>query len=216
LRWAQKEGIAEGALRVQRVNSQRKILDTLTREEIADLEAAATAERDRLIIRLLGDAGLRLNELLTLTADSLVEQGRERYIRVDGKGARQRLVPLLPAVYARLRRFAQIGRPPETNSERIFVSLRRRPSGDYEPLDPRAVQQMIKATARRAGLKKPVHPHLLRHSFVTNALRRPGTNALTVAKIVGHSDMSMIASVYSHLNNSDAHQEMMRILRKED
>jgi len=219
IRWTQREkGINPddiGVMKVQRVTVPRRILDTLSREEVADLEAAATAERDKVIIRLLGDGGLRLTELLTLTTGSLHEQGRERYLKVTGKGARDRLVPVLPSVYARLQRFAKLGRPAEANSERIFVSLRRRPSGDYEALDPRAVQQMIKAAARRAGLKKPVHPHLLRHSMATNFLRGGG-NPVTLAKILGHRDLTMIQSVYSHLNNSDAHQEMMRILRKED
>jgi len=215
VRWAQQDGGASAALKVQRVTPTRRVLDTLDREQIAALEHAAGNERDKLIIRLLGDTGVRLNELLTLTADALIEQGRERYVRVDGKGARQRLVPVMPGVWARLRRYALDGRPDDVDGASmryVFLSLRRRPaSGCYERLDARAVQQMLKAAAKRAGIRKPVYPHMLRHSMVTNALRR-NVNVVALAQQVGHSDLSMIQRTYAHLSATDLYRENMRVL----
>ena len=216
IRWAQKERMAAADLDVQRIRPQGKLLEVLSREELARLEAAAGTERDKLIIRLFSDGGFRLNELLTLTTESLVEQRRERYVKVQGKGSRERWVPLSPAVYQRLKRFVVLGRP-ETLSDRIFVSNRRRPiTQEYEPLDARAVQQLIAAAGRKAGFQRRVYPHMLRHSMITNALRKPGANPVTIAKIVGHSDLSMIQRTYAHLTVSDTHAEMMRLLRDED
>ncbi len=211
LRWAQREGLASERLKVQQVKVPRKVLDTLSRQEIAELEAAAGSERDKLLIRILGDAGLRLGELMALRLEDLVEEGRDRYLKVTGKGSRERLVPIKPALFQRLRRYAERGRPPDCYTQRIFISLRRRPSGEYEALDPRAVQGMLKAVAVKAGISRAVNPHAFRHSMITNALRA-GANPIILAKVVGHSDLSMIAGTYSHLVAADSSREMMRIL----
>ena len=215
VRWAQSEGLIAEKVRVQQVKVPRKVLLTLDRSDIAVMEAAAPTERDKVIIRVLGDCGLRLAELVGLKADSLVEQGRDRFLKVEGKGSRERLVPVRPAVYQRLKRLAEKGRPPDAMTNRIFISLRRRPSGGYEALDGRAVQQMLKTTAERAGITKRVNPHSFRHSMITNALRA-GASPIIVAQVAGHRDLSMISTTYSHLVAADANREMMRILAPED
>ena len=216
VRWAQASGRASQGLKVQRVKVPRKMLDTMSRPEMAELEAAAATERDRLLIRILSDTGLRLAELMGLTTDSLIEQGRERYLKVTGKGSRERLVPVKPALFTRLKRYAEQGRPVDCHTDRIFISARRRPnSGTYEALDGRAVQQMLSALGRKVGQRKPVNPHAFRHSWVTNTLRA-GASPIIVAKIAGHADLDMIATVYQHLVDTDAHRELMRVLASED
>ncbi|HXC75764.1 MAG TPA: tyrosine-type recombinase/integrase [Candidatus Acidoferrum sp.] len=215
VRWAQGEGLIADKVRVQQVKVPRKVLVTLDRADIAAMEAAAPTERDKVIIRVLGDCGLRLAELVGLKADSLIEQGRDRFLKVEGKGSRERLVPIRPAVYLRLKRLAEKGRPVDVMTSRIFISLRRRASGGYEALDARAVQQMLKTTAERAGITKRVNPHSFRHSMITNALRARA-NPIVVAQVAGHSDLSMIFATYSHLVASDDYREMMRILAPED
>jgi integrase/recombinase XerD len=215
VRWAQSEGLIADKLRVQQVKVPRKVLVTLDRSEIAAMEAAAPTERDKVIIRVLGDCGLRLAELVGLKADSLIEQGRDRFLKVEGKGSRERLVPIRPAVYLRLKRLAEKGRPSDVMTSQIFISLRRRASGGYEALDARAVQQMLKTTAERAGISKRVNPHSFRHSMITNALRA-GASPIILAQVAGHRDLSMISTTYSHLVASDANREMMRILAPED
>jgi site-specific recombinase XerD len=215
LSWAQKADMAPKDVAPARIAAKGKKLDVMSREEIARMESAAAAERDKLIIRLLGDCGLRLNELLTLEPDRLVEDGRDRYIKVLGKGDKERLVPVKPAVFLRLKRYAEKGRPADAYTSKVFISLRRRPeTGGYEALDPRAVQVMLKAVAKKAGITKPVNPHAFRHSMVTNSLRA-GANPLLLAKVVGHADLTMIQNTYSHLVASDAHREMMRILAED-
>jgi integrase/recombinase XerD len=218
LSWTRKEGLTADQLRVTPVKVPRKVLDTLSRAELNELEAAADSERDKLIVRVLGDAGLRLGELLALRPEHLVEDGRDRYLRIEGrshgggaKGDNGRLVPLSPAVFRRLKRYAEKGRPADAHTGRIFISLRRRPTGIYEPLDDRAVQQMLRAVAAKAGIAKPVNPHAFRHSMATNALRG-GMNPLVLQKVLGHSDLSQISGTYSQLVASDTAREMYKLL----
>lgn len=209
VRWAQADGSVEAKLRMHQPKPEKKLIETLSREEVMKLEDAAVTERDRVIIRLLADSGVRLGELLGLRSTDLIEQGRERYVKVNGKGARQRLVPVAPAFYQRLRRLAARGH------DKIFVTVRRSPrTREYEPLAARSVQNMLRFTAEAAGLGRHVHPHLFRHSYATWALRK-GMNPLQLQRILGHADLTMISTVYSHLNASDSYAAMLQLLSTE-
>jgi integrase/recombinase XerD len=203
--------------RAQAPKLGRRLVEVLDRSEIADLEQAATTERDRLIIRLLADTGMRASELLGIREDDLEERNRrEHYLKVRGKGRKERIVPLQSALYRRLDLYARRGRPQDATSSRIFLGLRRhRRTGDYEPLTLSGLEQMVRWTALRAGITKKVHPHLLRHSFITYAVRR-GMSPFQIAAIVGHANLDLINSVYLHLNNSDAHRALMALLTADD
>jgi len=143
------------------------------------------------------------------------EQGRERYIKVRGKGSRDRLVPLQPALFVRLRNHATRGRRTAT-SERIFVTNRKSPkTASYEPLAARSVQNMLHFNAKAAGIERKVHPHLFRHSYATWALRK-GMNPMQLQKILGHADLTMISTVYSHLTPSDSYEAMINLLRTDE
>lgn len=83
----------------------------LERDEIQRLEVAAGTERDKLIVRLLVDTGMRAGELAGIRLDDLIEQGRDRFVRVRGKGRKERFVSVLPDLYRRLRKYAQSSRP---------------------------------------------------------------------------------------------------------
>src|SRR5205807_2380874 len=113
-----------------------------------------------------------------------------------------RLVPISPTLHARLRRYVDRSRPKDALGDRLFIALRRNPTGDLEALTASGVEQMIKITARGAGIDKRVYPHLLRHSFVTWSLTR-GMNPIQLAQIVGHTSLTMIQQVYSHLTPTD-------------
>jgi integrase/recombinase XerD len=111
----------------------------------------------------------------------------------------------------RLERYIRSGRPHDTNSDRILLSLRRGPSNTYEPITRSGVLQLVRLLAQRAGIRRRVHPHVLRHSWVTEMLRR-GVNPKMVADVAGHSSLRMLESVYAHLSASDAYTAMMRAL----
>ena len=217
LRWAQKDGAVDVKVKLNGPRRERRIMDTLTRDEIQRMEDKAISERDKLVVRLLADTGIRLGELLGLRVGDLREQGRERYIKVSGKGSRDRLVPMFPELYKRLKRYADHGRPENAVSDRIFLTTRRsRKTGDYEPVQPRSIENAITAIGEVAKVdKSKTHPHAFRHAFATWCLRR-GMNPMQLQDILGHADLTMISQVYKHLNQSDAHSAMMAVLRGDD
>ena len=189
---------------------EQRVLEVLSREEIQRMENAAKTERDKLILRLLADCGLRLGELLDLKAEDLWEPRRGEFaLKVRGKGNRERLVPVSPALYRRLRRYLA-GRRAERH-EPIFVGLRKGPDGHHAPVTKSGVEQAIRVLAKEAEIEKRVYPHMLRHSFATEWLRRGG-NIVSLQRILGHADLSMIQGVYSHLDSSDDFHAAMRVL----
>lgn len=112
LAWChEEEGLAK--LRGPQPTVERRVLDVLSREEIQRLEDAAENERDKLLVRVLADTGIRVGELRRLQVNDVVSQGRERYLRVRGRatarhgGVKERLVPITPGLYTRLDRFVR-------------------------------------------------------------------------------------------------------------
>lgn len=211
LTWCTKEG-EQVAARPSLPRLPRRVLKTLSREEINRLELAAPSERDRIIIRILGDCGLRASELCALAPDDVVRHDRQAYLRVKGKGDRDRLVPILPALLRRIERYIRDGRPRDIRPDVLFLSLRKGLTGEYGPLTRSGLFQLIEHTGIRAGMEdRKVHPHLLRHSFITNALRS-GVSPIILSQIAGHTSMRMIEQVYSHLNATDSYNAMVQAL----
>jgi integrase len=176
------------------------------------MEGAAPYERDKLIIRLLADTGLRAGELCGLRAEDLMRSDRRVYLKVQGKGLQERLVPLPPSLVRRLDRY-QRARPVDADTDRLFIGVRRTIGGGYEGLTPSGVLQLVHGAAERAGITKRVHSHLLRHSFATEALRR-GMNPIQLARILGHNSLRMIESVYSHLTPDDGYDALITMLSR--
>jgi integrase/recombinase XerD len=216
LDWLRGQGADISKARAQRQKLPKRVVDTLSREEIQKLEDAAETERDKLIIRILADTGIRVGELLGLTKDPIRLDGRRNYLKVLGKGDKERLVPVQPGLATRIARFAK-GTRKESASQHLFLSSRRgRRSGEYEALANSGVEHWLSELGRDVlGEGRRVYPHLFRHSFVTEQLRR-GMQPMLVAQIVGHSSLQMVDRVYQHLTVSDAHEALMRSLMAED
>jgi len=208
LNWALAEG-EEVKAKPQLPRTSKPHRDVLSRDEIDLLERAIPAERDKLIIRILSDCGLRLDELTQLKPEQVIRSGRQAYFRVLGKRSRLRDVPIPPNLLRRLDRHIT-HRPPDRREDRVFLRLRRGPMGDYEPMTPHAVEQMVKDAAARAGLRKRVYPHLLRHSWMTEMIRN-GMSPIQLSVIAGAS-MQVIADHYTHLTKDDAYDAMVRVL----
>lgn len=222
LRWAKREG-EEVPAPPASVRVPREPRNKLTREEIKLLEDAAGNERDKLLIRIPADTGIRLGELIHLNIEDLVEIDRKRYLRIrhrsfggGAKGDSARLIPI-PRLWSRLRKFIDRTRPKDSDSRRIFLSLARQPkSGKHEPLQERGVQLLISGLAQDV-LGKRVHPHLLRYAFVAWGLRQPGMSTVIVARTLGHSSTAMVDRVYSEMVGSDdAYEALSRALSSEE
>jgi integrase/recombinase XerD len=208
LAWAQKEGEV-GAARPQLPRLPRRLVETLSRDEIDRLEAAAENPRDRLIVRLLADTGIRVSELCGLMSGDVLHHERRSLLRIHGKGDKERLVPLTPPFARQLERFVR--ELPDDGDRAVFRASRRGPDGRYGRLTRSGVLQLLRSLAYRAGITRRVHPHLFRHSFATEALRR-GMNPLQLADVLGHNGLRMIESVYAHLTVDDAYDAVMQML----
>ena len=208
LTWASTMGEAVSA-KPQLPTRSKPLREVLSREELDRLEQVAASERDKLIIRIFGDCGMRLEELMNLSPADIVRSGRQAHLRVLGKRNRVRDVPIPPQLLRRLERHIA-GRPEDRSADRIFLALRRSPRGEYEPLTVSGVYQVVTDSAARAGIRKHVHPHLLRHSWMTEMLRN-GMNPIQLSIIAGTS-IQVISDHYTHLNKDDAFDSMIRVL----
>lgn len=216
LKWAEDPdgGAATVGASPKLPKRQRAIVDVLSRDEIQRMENAARTERDKLLIRILADAGLRLGELLQLQVEDIQQQRQgEFYLKVHGKGSKDRLVGLPPKLRRRLGQYLS-GRHAEAG-DRIFVSLRQGADGEHHPLTTSGAEQVVRLAAKEAGITKRVYPHLLRHSFATEWLRKGG-NVISLRNTLGHFDLSMISGTYSHLSTGDDYDALMKVLAAKD
>jgi integrase len=214
LKWAAAQGEMD-AVKVQVPTPDRRIRDTLSRDEIDRLEGKAQTERDKLVIRILADTGIRLGELLALRPGDLRQTEHGWMLRVFGKGRREREVRLLPSLGRRLERYIRSTRP-DADCEEIFTTLRRsKRTGHYERLAGRTVEQMLKTVALAADVaRERVHPHAFRHSLATHWLLRRG-DPIKLAQALGHRDLTMIWQNYGHLTHQDVGDELERLLKSE-
>lgn len=188
---------------------RKKVRQVLSRREIDAVEAAIPTERDRLIFRVLSDTGAREGEVTRLKVQDLISRERTYFLKMRGKTG-ERMTPISPALYRRLKAHADGGRPRDTPSDRLFLGLRQR-SGDYQPLTERGVYQVIRAAGDRAGLGRGLYPHLLRHSAITWMVSR-GMQPVAICDIVGCS-LPVVMEVYTHLGDDQRFRAMMDLLQ---
>ena len=148
--------------------------------------------RDRAMIELMYSAGLRVSELCGLRVDDIqIESG---CLRCVGKGNKERLVPVGRQALAVVQKYLRTARPEllrEGSSPYLFLNQRGR------KLDRITFWKMLGDYGRKAGLRKALTPHMLRHSFATHLLDR-GADLRSVQIMLGHSDIST-TQIYTHV-----------------
>lgn len=173
--------------------------ETLSREEIAKLIACSGGDeplslRDRAMIELLYASGLRVAELCGARLESVDLD--KAFIRVLGKGNKERLVPIGRQALAALERYLRLGRPnlvsKKTGGE-VFISVRGK------KLTNQRIWQLLCAAGKRAGIDKQVYPHMLRHSFATHLLEG-GADLRVIQELLGHSSV-MTTQMYTHVTS---------------
>lgn len=156
-----------------------------------DLDTAE-GERDRCMFEVLYATGLRVSELVNLTADQIsLTQG---LVRVVGKGGKERLVPLGDEAIDWLRRFASAGRVDLLNGQQTNAFFPTRRGGG---MTRQAFWYRIKKHAQTAGLKIELSPHTLRHAFATHLVNH-GADLRVVQLLLGHSSLST-TQIYTHV-----------------
>ena len=180
---------------VEAPKAERLLPDVLTVEEIDAMIATfdmTTVKgcRDNAIVEVLYSTGLRVSELVSLRIDNLFFG--EGYIRVVGKGDKQRLVPVGSVARDKIQLYMELRRPKRSSEATLFLNNRG------EPLTRIMVFNIIKQAAYLAGIDKNISPHTLRHSYATHLLEG-GANIRQVQELLGHESIST-TEVYTHLD----------------
>ena len=160
--------------------------------------------RDSVIIEVLYACGLRISELLNLKKGDIYY--KYEYIKVIGKGNKERLVPIGEKALKLLRLYIKNHRSKLPNidsksNDIIFLNKRGK------QLTRQYVFQAIKTIAKEAGIKKNIHPHILRHSFAS-ALIKGGANLIAVKEMMGHSSV-VSTEIYTHLDTLHLRETLM-------
>ncbi|MFI3299202.1 MAG: tyrosine recombinase [Rikenellaceae bacterium] len=190
--------------------SRRKLPDGLCYNEVIELFSAVDlstplGHRNRAILEMLYGCGLRVSELTELKLSDIFKA--EGVVRVLGKGSKERLVPIASVtlkyieLYMAERREIQ----PKKGSEEI-VFLNRR-GGKLSRV---MIFNIVRDTARTAGIQKDVHPHTLRHSFATH-LVEGGADIRAVQDMMGHASITT-TEIYTHLSLSTLRSAVEQLL----
>jgi len=177
----------------------------LTVDEVSRLMTASggPAQRQlrlRAMLELMYAAGLRVSELTGVRLDSV--DLKVGYVRVFGKGGKERVVPI--GERARLAVQGYLDQRPVTPAsvKALFVSDRKKPMSNVH------FWRLIGAAARKAGIRKTVSPHILRHSFASHLVQN-GADLRAVQEMLGHSSIAT-TQIYTHVSQShlqDAHRK---------
>lgn len=182
--------------------------DVLSTAEVDSLEASIDlskweGQRNRAIIEVLFSCGLRVSELVNLKLSNLYVE--EKFVRVTGKGDKERLVPISSRALDELNAwFADRNAMRIKPGEEDYVFLNRR--GAH--LTRTMILIMIKRQAVAAGITKTISPHTLRHSFAT-ALLEGGADLIAIQAMMGHEDIAT-TEIYTHIDTSSLREEITK------
>lgn len=182
---------------VERPRLSRPLPHALTEAEVEALVAAPDVgdpieHRDRTMLELLYATGLRVSELVGLPMEAV--NSRQGLVRLTGKGGKERLVPMGEEASAWLTEYLTATRPALLGSRRtgaLFVTRRG------AAMSRQAFWYRIREHARRAGIRRDISPHTLRHSFATHLINH-GADLRVVQLLLGHSDLST-TQIYTHV-----------------
>lgn len=181
--------------------------EVLTTDEVDRLEdsidlSVAEGQRNRAIVEVLFSCGLRVTELVNLKCSNVYME--EKFIRVEGKGKKERLVPISAKAIKEIELWyldrVHLDIKP---GEEDYVFLNRR--GHH--LTRTMILIMIKRQAAAAGIRKTISPHTLRHSFAT-ALLQGGADLRAIQAMLGHEDIAT-TEIYTHIDTTTLREEIL-------
>jgi integrase/recombinase XerD len=188
---------------------EKKLPVVLSHEEIQSIlsiidKSTYHGFRDSVIIEVLYACGLRISELLNLKKGDIYY--KYEYIKVIGKGNKERLVPIGEKALKLLKLYinnhrSKLPKIEAKYTDIVFLNRRGR------QLTRQYVFQTLKILAHQAGIKKNIHPHILRHSFAS-ALIKGGANLIAVKEMMGHSSV-VSTEIYTHLDTLHLRETLM-------
>jgi tyrosine recombinase XerC len=203
-RYLVREGIL-AASPIEKTSSpklDKRLPEFLTLDEVERLLNAPDlstphGQRDRALLELLYASGLRVSEVVKLDLGEVDLDTNE--IRVWGKGSKERVVLMGKPASEAVSNYLEQGRPKllgEKKTNALFINR----YGQRIP--ERRVQKMLEGYAKKAGIEKRVHPHILRHTFATHLLDG-GADLRVVQELLGHAQLSS-TQIYTHVTKSQA------------
>lgn len=177
--------------RVKRPKTEKKLPVVLSRQEALKLINVLSNLKHRTILTLTYATGLRRGEVLNLKPEH-IDADRNQILVVAGKGHKQRMVPISNSVLDLLRVYYRKYRP----EKYLFEGME---SGNSYSAT--SFEKIVKMATGKAGIKKSVSPHTLRHSFASHMLEK-GLNLKKLQLMMGHSTMQTTA-IYLHVTNTD-------------
>lgn len=171
----------------------------LTKDEVRKLlDVSKNHLRDFTILTFLIYTGVRVGELVNLKVEDVNLEGK--YVKIRGKGDKERLVPLSNELTAILSMYME---KKKNETEYLFESNRRK---KFSPL---TIQLMVRKYAKLANIPKKITPHKLRHTFATLALES-GISPITIGELLGHSSLNTTMK-YTHVTNKLAMDAVKKI-----
>jgi integrase/recombinase XerD len=180
--------------------TSRKLPVVLTPEEIERIlnktnEKHKLGLRDRAVLEIMYACGLRVSELIDLKCSDIL--ALEKLIRVTGKGSKQRIVPIGSSALKWIDGYLHNSRPfiaDSKSEDYLFLNWRGK------KLSRMGVWNIIDKYSSLAEISKPIHPHILRHSFATHLLQG-GADLRSIQEMLGHADIST-TQIYTHVDIS--------------
>ena len=169
------------------IMSEKKLPHVLSPDEIDQLidfynHDLFISSRNKTLIDFMYSTGCRVSELINVEESDIDIE--EAFVRLEGKGSKQRIVPLGSKVLINIERYLPLRNKDKKNkNNKLFVSK------SYKNLDRTAVFRIIKSTGVKTGIRKKLYPHILRHSAATHMLEG-GCDLRTVQEFLGHSSVS--------------------------
>lgn len=171
--------------------THKKLPSILSQEEVARLIDASSSLFQRTLLMVLYGTGMRRAELVRVKIAHIDSQRMIIHV-VDGKGHKDRDLPLSPTLLENLRIYWRWLKP------RIYLFPSRMHRDHEQPVSAKMVWLACTQAAKRAGIRKRVSPHLVRHAFATHLLEA-GTDLRTIQMLLGHEDLEVTAK-YLHLS----------------
>ena len=188
---------------------RKKIPTFLTEAEIDDIlrqpnRTTLEGKRDYAILFLMIFTGLRKNEVCSLKRNDFKKEKNKVWLYVFGKGGRQRKIPVRNVeLMEALGEYWKRARILEFSLSPIFLTIGRKGAGDIRPITHKVIRGIVEKYAKLAKIQKRMHPHALRHTFITHALRKSG-DLPAVQALAGHRN---IASTQVYLHTEDDRME---------
>lgn len=193
-----REGlIKESLIGLRLPKGEKKLPNVLSFEEVEDLLDAPDIEndselRDKAMLETMYASGLRVSELLSLQLGNI--NFNEGYLKIKGKGSKERIVPIGEFALDFINRYVTLVRPKYAKNRTKYLFLNR----DGAPISRQYFWRQIKKYALKANIDREISPHTLRHSFATHLLEN-GANLKEVQEMLGHTKIET-TQIYTHVS----------------